>query len=121
MKLKQVFLVVCSLQASRQKLFSRLHYWLLLSGEDTTSAVLETLYLPLDSHVTVAHQWPGQNQTVLQDVYHVGVGQSLTVTPPRYWQPGLHLPAGPKRTNYGGITIPTVTLVCGKTECVCIQ
>lgn len=106
----------CCLQASAQHLFSRLHYWLLLSREEPSSdSVLQQLYLPLDSHVTVAHGVSGHNQTVLWDIYHVGVGQSMTVTAPRHWSPGLQLPAGPPRTDYGGITIPTVVVVCAGT------
>ncbi|GFG36576.1 hypothetical protein Cfor_06084, partial [Coptotermes formosanus] len=97
--------------ASRQRLFSRLHYWLLLSEYEPSASVLESVYLPLDSHVTVLYQELGWNQTFLQDLYHVGVGQSLTVTPPRHWNPGLQLPARPQRTDYGGITIPTVTVL----------
>lgn len=109
------FMVSNSVQASSQQLFSRLHYWLLFSGEEPSASVLEQLYLPVDSHVTVVHGASGHNQTVLRDVYHVGVGHSLTVTPPRYWSPELQLPPGPPRTDYGGITIPTVTVVCGGT------
>jgi hypothetical protein len=104
---------LCVLQASREHLFSRLHYWLLLSSEGLPNLRLESVYLPLDSHVTVAYRVPGRNETVLRDLYHVGDGQALSVTPPRYWSPELQLPAGPKRTDYGQITLPTVTVVCG--------
>jgi hypothetical protein len=105
---------VCTPQASSQRLFSRLHYWLLLSSEVLPGVVLQPFYFPLDSHVTVSYRVPERNQTVLRDLYHVGVGQPLTVTPPRYWSTELSLPAGPKRTDYGVITVPTVIVVSGR-------
>jgi hypothetical protein len=104
---------MCAPQASRERLFGRLRYWLLLSSQGLPHLRLEPVYLPLDSHVTVAYTVPGRDETVLRDLYHVGDGQPLSVTPPRYWSPQLQLPAGPKRTDYGQIALPTVTVVCG--------
>ncbi|KAJ4445582.1 hypothetical protein ANN_12263 [Periplaneta americana] len=60
-------------------------------------------------HVSLARG--GKDHVLLQDVYHVARGQPLIVTAPRYWQPSTNLPQPPSRTNYGGISIRTVTVL----------
>jgi hypothetical protein len=113
-------------QASIKRQFSSLHHWLLLPISENISTsnnngdglalnneplitALEPLDLPLDSHVTVAR--PGPDEVLLQDVYRLVTGQSLTVTPPRNWRQMESFPAGPRRDNYGGIVFDTVTVV----------
>jgi hypothetical protein len=81
----------------------------LVSSNEPLITALEPLDLPLDSHVTVAR--PGPDQVLLQDVYRLVTGQSLTVTPPRNWRQMESFPAGPRRDNYGGLLFDTVTVV----------
>lgn len=79
-----------------------------LSNESLITA-LEPLDLPLDSHVTLA--LPGPDQVLLQDVYRLVNGQSLTVTPPRHWRQIEGFSVGPQRDNYRGIVFPTTAVV----------
>jgi hypothetical protein len=98
------------LQASNRTFFKGLHFWLLLSVsgqtpisiDDPLIIGMETLNLPLDSHVTLAR--PGPDQFVLQDVYRLGY-QPLTVTSPRGWTPGQFLPPSPRRDNFKNIVL----------------
>lgn len=100
-----------------------MHHWLLLpTGADTSPSdeelvasddplitALEPMDLPLNSHVTVAR--PGHDHVLLQDVYRLATGSSLTVTSPRRWGPGQVWPPELRRDNYLGIDIPTVIIV----------
>ncbi|KAJ9598629.1 hypothetical protein L9F63_010683 [Diploptera punctata] len=81
-----------------------------------TQATLDHLYLPLTSHVTLVQRDNATNQFVIQDVYHVGKEQSLTVSKPNIWNKELHFPPEVKRVDYGGIEIPTVVLAQGTWE-----
>jgi len=81
----------------------------LSASNDPLINALEPLDLPLDSHVTVAR--PGPDQVLLQDVYRLVNGQTLTVTSPRDWSPGKVWPLGPRRDNYGGVQLNTAVIV----------
>ena len=98
---------------------SALHHWLLLpvsadsaapvSTEDPLLTALEPLHLPLDSDVTVAR--PVGDHIVVQEVYRLVTGQSLTATSPRDWSPAEGFPVSPERDNYRGIVLPSATVV----------
>ena len=108
------------MQASQQKhLLSKLHHWLLvplsadsapfLASNDALATALEPLHLPLDSDVTVA--LPAGDHVLVQEVYRLVTGQSLTVTSPRDWSPEEVFPVSPRRDNYRGIVLPSATVV----------
>ena len=98
---------------------SALHHWLLLpvsadsaapvSAEDPLLTALEPLHLPLDSDVTVAR--PVGDHIVVQEVYRLVTGRSLTETSPRDWSPAEGFPVSPERDNYRGIVLPSATVV----------
>lgn len=110
-------------QASKDKQVTMLHHWLLLPvstdsavsalSDDSLITALEPLHLPLDSDVTVAH--PVHDHVLVQEVYRVVTGQSLTVTSPRDWSPAEGFPLSPRRDNYGGIVLPSATVVIYRT------
>lgn len=98
---------------------STLHHWLLLpvsadsapfvSTDNPLVTALEPLHLPLDSDVTVAR--PAGDHVLVQEVYRLVTGQSLTATAPRDWSPAEGFPVSPRRDNYRGIVLPSATVV----------
>jgi hypothetical protein len=110
------------------KHFSSLHHWLLLpicadtsassdgpvSSDEALITALEPMDLPLNSHVTVARPVP--EHILLQDVYRLATGQSLTVMSPLPWSRGQVWPPEPRRDNYGGMVIKTVVIVSTSTH-----
>lgn len=84
---------------------------LTLPHEDAFIAALEPLEVPLDSHVTVTRPGSDGDQVILQDVYRIKRGSPLIFTPPRCWTPGQPFPFSLRRDNYGGIVLPTATVV----------
>lgn len=84
---------------------------LTLSHEDPIISALEQLDLPLDSQVTVSRPGYDVDKILLQDVYRIKSGLPLTITALRCWSPGQPFPFGPRRDNYGGIVLPTATVV----------
>ena len=79
-----------------------------LASDDALATALEPLHLPLDSDVTVAS--PGGDHALVQEVYRLVAGQSLTVTSPRDWSPE-GFPVSPRRDNYRGIVLRSATVV----------
>jgi len=53
---------------------------------------------------------PAGDHVLVQEVYRLVTGQSLTVTSPRHWSPG-GFPVSPRRDNYRGIVLPSATVV----------
>jgi len=80
-----------------------------LASNDALATALEPLHLPLDSDVTVA--LPAGDHVLVQEVYRLVTGQSLTVTSPRDWSPEEGFPVSPRRDNYRGIVLPSATVV----------
>ena len=80
-----------------------------LASDDTLATALEPVHLPLDSDVTVVR--PAGDHALVQEVYRLVTGQSLTVTPPRDWSPEEVFPVSPRRDNYRGIVLPSATVV----------
>jgi hypothetical protein len=85
-----------------------------LSQEDRLIAALEYLNLSVESQVTLSR--PGRDVTtiLLQDVYRIKPGLPLLLTPSRDWTPGQQFPRSPRRDNYGGIVLPTATVVSAR-------
>ena len=99
-------------------MLSKLHHWLLVPlsahsapfvASDALATALEPLHLPLDSDVTLAR--PAGDHTLVQEVYRLVTGQSLTVTSPRDWSPEEGFPVSPRRDDYRGIVLPSATVV----------
>jgi len=80
-----------------------------LASDDALASALEPVHLPLDSDVTVAR--PAGDHALVQEVYRLVTGQSLTVTSPRDWSPEEVFPVSPRRDNYRGIILPSATVV----------
>ena len=80
-----------------------------LASDDALATALEPLHLPLDSDVTVARL--AGDHVLVQEVYRLVTGQSLTVTSPRDWSPEEGFPVSPRRDNYRGIVLPSTTVV----------
>ena len=74
---------------------------------------METLNLPLDSHVTLARSGSSSNSVVLQDLYKFA-DQPLTVTTPCDWSPGRPWPPAPRRDDFNNVVLKagvTVSIV----------
>lgn len=69
-----------------------------LASDDALVTALEPLHLPLDSDVTVAR--PVHEHALVQEVYRLVTGQSLTVMSPRGWSPEGGFAVSPRRDNY---------------------
>jgi hypothetical protein len=98
-----------NLQASNRGFFKGLHFWLLLSktlvsNDDPLMIVMKSLRLRLDSQVTLSHPGAYFSQVVLQDIYRL-TDQSLTVTPPRDWNPGRLLPHATRKEDFKEIVL----------------
>ena len=107
------------LQISRNKLFNNLHYWVLMPMKKDTlelntehvHSLLDSLYVPIDSHVTIVQIEKSQHEVLLKDVYRIGNKEELKITPQKEWSRGMFLYTRPNRTNYGGISIKASVLV----------
>jgi len=97
-------------QASSRSLFKGLHFWLLLHLSafrlDPLLTEMETLNIPLDSHVTLARSGSSSNSVLLQDLYTFA-GQPLTVTTPCHWSPGRTWPPAPRRDDFNNVVLKT--------------
>jgi hypothetical protein len=80
-----------------------------MASDGALVTALEPLHLPLDSDVTVAR--PARDHALVQEVYRLVTGQSLTLTSPRDWSPEEGFPVSPRRDNYRGIVLPSATVV----------
>ena len=67
---------------------------------------METLNIPLDSHVTLARSGSSSNNILLQDLYTFAE-QPLTVTTPRHWSPGRPWPPAPRRDDFNNVVLKT--------------
>jgi hypothetical protein len=81
----------------------------LIPGEDSLITVLESLYFPVDSQVSLAHQGSDLSQVLLQEIYKIGPELPPTFTPLLQWSSGELLPPKLKRDDYQGISIKAAT------------
>jgi hypothetical protein len=111
----KMFSSICP-QAGRNNYLKLQHHWLLLAmtdhtgnaltpDEDPLLTALRSLTVSVDSHVTLAYRGSGVTQFLLQEVYRMGQGQPLVLTPLLAWSAGQVLPPKLKRDNYRGVSI----------------
>ncbi|KAJ9591143.1 hypothetical protein L9F63_002298 [Diploptera punctata] len=104
-----------SLLISENKAFDSLHFWVLLPlkkndlqlGSKKIYNLLASLYIPINSHVTVAETGKANHEILLKDVCKFGPEQKLTMTSSAHQKNAARL----KRNNYGGISIKSAALV----------
>jgi hypothetical protein len=77
----------------------------LIPGEVSRITVLESIYFPVDSQVSLAYQESDTGKILLQEIYKTGPELPLTFTPFLQWSSGEFLPPKVKRDDYQGISI----------------
>ncbi|PSN55586.1 Ionotropic receptor [Blattella germanica] len=103
-------------KASEWKMFSSLHYWLLVSenlNSEDVSTLLNPLNIALNSHVTLAQL--GKEPFSLQDMYRIRTTEDLTFTSSLKWNPGQVLRSRPPRDDYRGVSLTATVLIYNDT------